>query len=88
MERGIESAFVLFGNANRGDLIDQPEHSVGESERVKSGSGHGWAAANTMFWNCDAKCIVVMDPETAGENNFAIGYRAFLSKTTPDFVGR
>jgi len=42
--------------------------------RGDSGSGHGWAASNTVFWNCDAKNIVVFDPETEGENNFAIGY--------------
>jgi hypothetical protein len=41
--------------------------------RGNSGSGHGWAAANTIFWNCSASEVVVMDPPTS-ENNFAIGY--------------
>jgi hypothetical protein len=27
-----------------------------------------------VFWNCAADAIVVFDPETRGENNFAIGY--------------
>ncbi len=48
--------------------------SLAAINRGDSGSGHGWAAANTVFWNCDAKNIVVYDPETPGENNFAIGY--------------
>ena len=39
-----------------------------------SGTGHGWAGVNTVFWNCAADNIVVFDPETTGENNFAIGY--------------
>ena len=42
--------------------------------RGDSGSGHGWAGVNTVFWNCAADNIVVFDPETTGENNFAIGY--------------
>jgi len=48
--------------------------SLAAINRGDSGSGHGWAAANTVFWNCDAENIVVADPETAGENNFAIGF--------------
>lgn len=42
--------------------------------RGDSGSGHGWAGANVVFWNCNAPNITVFDPETVGENNFAIGY--------------
>jgi hypothetical protein len=48
--------------------------SLAAINRGDSGSGHGWAAANTVFWNCAANNIVVFDPETEGENNFAIGY--------------
>lgn len=43
--------------------------------RGDSGSGHGWAGANTVFWNSDARAVTVFDPETEGENNFAFGYR-------------
>lgn len=43
--------------------------------RGDSGSGHGWAAANTVFWNSAAPRVVVFDTETVGENNFAFGYK-------------
>ncbi|RMD75672.1 MAG: hypothetical protein D6820_14210, partial [Lentisphaerae bacterium] len=48
--------------------------------RGDSGTGHGWAGANSVFWNCNASAIVVFDPETRGENNFAIGYTGKLQK--------
>lgn len=48
--------------------------SLAAINRGDSGSGHGWAAANTVFWNCAAENVVVFDPETEGENNFAFGY--------------
>ena len=56
------------------DNITTKDGSIAAMNRGDSGSGHGWAAANTMVWNCDASNIVVFDPETEGENNFAIGY--------------
>lgn len=48
--------------------------------RGDSGSGHGWAGANVVFWNCNAENILVFDPETEGENNFAIGYTGKMKK--------
>lgn len=48
--------------------------NIGAFNRGDSGSGHGWAAANTMVWNASAKNVTVFDPETKGENNFAIGF--------------
>jgi hypothetical protein len=39
--------------------------------RGSMGSGHGWAGANHVFWNCAAKEIVCERPPTA--NNWAIG---------------
>jgi hypothetical protein len=56
------------------DNITTKDGSIAAINRGDSGTGHGWAAANTMIWNCDAPNIVVFDPETKGENNFAIGY--------------
>ena len=56
------------------DNITTKDGSIAAINRGDSGSGHGWAADNTMIWNCDAPNIVVFDPETEGENNFAIGY--------------
>ena len=64
------------------DNVITKDGTLAAINRGDSGSGHGWAAANTMFWNCDAKSIVVMDPETAGENNFAIGYRGTFDPAT------
>lgn len=64
------------------DNVITKDGTLAAINRGDSGSGHGWAAANTLFWNCDAKSIVVMDPETEGENNFAIGYRGTFDPET------
>ena len=64
------------------DNVITKDGALAAINRGDSGSGHGWAGANMMFWNCDAKNIVVMDPETAGENNFAIGYRGTFNPET------
>ncbi len=56
------------------DNITTEDGSIAAINRGDSGTGHGWSAANTMIWNCSAQGIVVFDPETEGENNFAIGY--------------
>ena len=64
------------------DNVITKDGTLAAINRGDSGSGHGWAAANTLFWNCDAKSIVVMDPETDGENNFAIGYRGTFDEST------
>jgi len=39
--------------------------------RGSSASGHGWAGANMVFWNCTAPVMIVQKPPTA--QNFAIG---------------
>jgi len=40
--------------------------------RTSSGSGHGWAGAEIMFWNCEGDRMVLQDPQ--GDNvNWAIG---------------
>ena len=39
--------------------------------RSSSGTGHGWAGANQVLWNCDADSITVEQPPTA--QNWAIG---------------
>jgi hypothetical protein len=54
--------------------------SLASINRGDSGSGHGWAGANCVFWNCDSSNITVFDPETEGENNFAIGYTGDLNR--------
>jgi hypothetical protein len=62
-------AGILYDNV---EMVDGG--SLAAINRGDSGSGHGWAGANTVFWNCDAENIVIADPETIGENNFAIGF--------------
>ena len=57
------------------DSITTKDGTLAAINRGDSGSGHGWAAANTLIWNPSAKNVVVFDPETPGENNFAIGFR-------------
>jgi hypothetical protein len=39
--------------------------------RGRSGTGHGWAGANMVFWNCKTKSIICAKPTTA--NNYSIG---------------
>jgi autotransporter-associated beta strand protein len=39
--------------------------------RGNSGSGHGWAGANYVFWNCSARNLEIANPPTA--QNWAIG---------------
>ena len=39
--------------------------------RGRSGTGHGWAGANMVFWNCRASNIDCQKPPTA--NNYCIG---------------
>jgi len=39
--------------------------------RGRSGTGHGWAGANMVFWNCRASSIDCQKPPTA--NNYCIG---------------
>ena len=42
------------------------------------GTGHGWAGAQMVFWNCCAPLIVVQRPPTA--QNFAIGTSGMISR--------
>jgi len=60
---------------------------IGAFNRGDSGSGHGWSAANTIIWNADAKAVTVFDPETTGENNFAIGFSGKFEKDDFDHAG-
>jgi hypothetical protein len=40
--------------------------------RLNSGSGHGWAGANTIYWNCKCSYYNIESPRPVAEN-FAIG---------------
>ncbi len=53
--------------------------------RSSSGSGHGWTGTNLMFWNCDAKYIIIQQPPIG--QNFAIGrnhYRDYANLYSSD----
>ena len=65
-----------------GYLFDciKTDGAIGAFNRGDSGTGHGWAAANTLVWNADAQSVTVFDPETTGENNFAIGFTGEYKK--------
>lgn len=53
-------------------------HSLNVQDRQWSGSGHGWAGANMVFWNCTAKSFRIQQPPTA--QNFGIGCQGPLEK--------
>ncbi|MGN6367005.1 MAG: hypothetical protein ACTHN5_01965 [Phycisphaerae bacterium] len=44
---------------------------VDVEDRQAAGSGHGWAGAQMVFWNCRAGTMICQSPPTA--QNFAIG---------------
>lgn len=46
--------------------------------RTGSGSGHGWAGAQIMFWNCDARSIICDAPN--GAMNWCVGSRGKKSE--------
>lgn len=55
-----------------GTLYDNVEtNRFSVVNRGESGSGHGWAGAQTVFWNCKARTMNVQQPPTA--QNFSIG---------------
>lgn len=58
--------------------IKGPEGSLLVVNRGWFGSGHGWAGAQMVFWNCSAPVIMIMQPPTA--QNFAIGNRGFVTE--------
>jgi len=52
--------------------------------RGNSGSGHGWAGANCVFWNCRTEGFVVESPPTA--RNWCIGGIGAI-RTGTGFIG-
>lgn len=56
-----------------GTLYDnvRDDHELNTQDRQWAGSGHGWAGAQQVFWNCEAKTMIVQRPPTA--QNYAIG---------------
>lgn len=46
--------------------------NINIQNRQTSGSGHGWAGSQTMFWNCDVPNMIVQAPP-ADHTNWAVG---------------
>ncbi len=61
---------ILWDNLKGGDFNAQ--------DRGNMGSGHGWAGAQQVFWNCQTSSICVQQPPTA--QNYAIGCTGKISK--------
>jgi len=51
--------------------------SINVQNRTSSGTGHGWAGAQTMLWNCTAKKIVIQSPPN--NINWAIGSQSVVT---------
>ena len=55
-----------------GTLFDNVDtHIIDLQDRLNMGSGHGWAGANSVLWNCRVDEFRIQDPPTA--HNWAIG---------------
>ncbi|MES2697905.1 MAG: hypothetical protein V4773_30870 [Verrucomicrobiota bacterium] len=56
-----------------GTLYDNisDDNQIRVQDRQWAGSGHGWAGAQQVLWNCTSKTLVVQQPPTA--QNYAIG---------------
>ncbi|HUR59344.1 MAG TPA: hypothetical protein VM029_16635 [Opitutaceae bacterium] len=56
-----------------GSLYDNigDDRELNVQDRQWAGSGHGWAGAQQVFWNCEGKEVTVQQPPTA--QNYAIG---------------
>ena len=53
-------------------------NSLNVQDRQWSGTGHGWAGANMLFWNCTARSFRCQQPPTA--QNLGIGCQGSLGK--------
>jgi hypothetical protein len=56
-----------------GTLYDNisDDNQIRIQDRQWAGSGHGWAGAQQVLWNCTSKTLVVQQPPTG--QNYAIG---------------
>ena len=59
------STGILFDNLTGDGRMDV-------QNRTSSGTGHGWAGAQIMFWNCIADRMAIQDPQ-GDYRNWAIG---------------
>jgi hypothetical protein len=70
-----------------GALFDNitTNHSINVQDRSYMGSGHGWAGANMVLWNCKANTSVTQNP-WASAKNYNIGFTG--TKHPGAFPGR
>lgn len=72
-----EKAFSDTGPHHRwsvGTLFDNVRvegNAINVQDRQASGTGHGWAGAMKVLWNCEADSFIVQRPPTS--QNYAIG---------------
>ncbi|MDP4290586.1 MAG: T9SS type A sorting domain-containing protein [Bacteroidota bacterium] len=77
------SEFADIGPHHRwstGILFDNivSDGNINVQNRENSGSGHGWAGSQTMFWNCDVPHMIVQKPP-ADHINWSIGCNATIT---------
>jgi len=53
------------------DNVSIPDNHINVRNRGNFGTGHGWAGANFVIWNCVAEEFIVQNPPTA--QNWVIG---------------
>lgn len=72
---------LLFDNITY--RTPQTSYVIGLYNRGDYGTGHGWASANSVVWNCNSggKSIIIQKPPTA--QNYAIGCTGNVSGATP-----
>ena len=53
------------------DNIIVKGNAINVQDRQNSGTGHGWAGAQKVLWNCEAESFIVQKPPTS--QNYCIG---------------
>jgi hypothetical protein len=77
------SAGVLYDNVRivrtqQNSRRNPEDGALNIRNQGNSGSGHGWAGANQVAWNCEAQKMQIEQPPTA--QNWAIGCRAVVHR--------
>jgi len=69
---------------NVGTLYDNidSDNQINVQDRSNWGTGHGWAGANQVLWNCTAKEVCVQNPWVSAKN-YSIGTKG--NKSAGDF---
>lgn len=52
--------------------------AINVQNRTNSGTGHGWAGAQIMFWNCQGNKMICQDPPS-DHRNWAIGFIGIIT---------